>query len=357
MLGRVIYAQKELVGVTSDVLVRMKDEVLMVDPARTGVYIAKEKNDTLTTFAAPALATVLMTNIGKGRVNDELKDLEASDAFSGDDLYFSYYDNKLVPSEENPIQPEDIENRIRMIEKLREENYLTVDVDRETFIETINRLNDQDSKHSRTIFAIDALGSIKEKNIFYELSKDTVFNKVPDFNPLVLKFDENETMHIRDKSGKEYTIKPYVESYIEHPVPGVIYKGFLVNKPDENELRAFVTARFSHFKIGLHVSESRFTSDDLQEAAEMIHIEEDLIIRSNKTSKENFPFYPVSIDTRILMQMSRIFLDAANDSIIRISFTGDPDDAVLFETKGDGNFPDVAVAIAVLRPKALVSAR
>ena len=356
MLGRVIYAQKELVGVTSDVVVRTNDEVLMVDPARTGVYIAKEKNNTLTTFAAPALATVLMTNIGKDRVDDELKDLESSEAFLSDDLYFSYYDNKIVPNEENPIQPEDIEVRIRLIERLRSENYLTVEVDRETFIETVNRLDNDDVRRSRTIFAIDALGSVREKEIFYGLSKN-IFNKVPEFSPLALKFDENEMMQVKDLTGKEYTIRPYVESNIDHPIPGAICKGFLVNKPEDNELRAFVTARFSHFKIGLHISESRFTIDDLQTAAEMTDIPEDLIIRTNKASRQNFQFPPVSIDTRLLMQMSRIFLDAANDPVIRISFTGGPKDAVLFETRGDGNFPDIVVAIAVLNPEALVTTR
>lgn len=357
MLGRVIYAQKELVGVTSDVLIRTKDEVLMVDPARTGVYIARERDGSLSTFAAPAVATVLMSNIGAGRADDELKDLERSEAELGDDLYFSYYENKIVPSAENPIQPLDIENRLRQIDKLREENFLTVEVDRETFIETINRLDEKEAKRSRTIFAIDALGSIAERNIFYGLSEDLVFNKVPEFNPLTLKFDENEVMNVKDKNGVWYKIRPYVGSFIEHPVPGVIYKGFLVNKPDDDELRAFVTARFSHFKIGLHVSESRFTVDDLAEAAEMIHIPEDLIVRSNKMSRENFPFHPVSIDTKLLMQMSRIFLDAANDSVIRISFTGDPKDPVLFETRGDGEFPDIVVAVGILLPEALVSTR
>lgn len=357
MLGRVIYAQKELVGVTSDVVVHTQNEVLMVDPARTGVFIAREKNNTLSTFAAPALATVLMTNIAKDRADDELKDLEASEAFLGDDLYFSYYDNKIVANAENPIQPADIETRIRLIENLRAESYLSVEVDRETFIETVNRLGDQEAKKSRTIFATDALGSIAEKRIFYGMSPSSVFNKIPEFTPLVLRFDESETMRTRDKSGKEYIIRPYVGSNIDHPIPGAIYKGFLVNNPEDGELRAFVTARFSHFKIGLHVSEYRFTADDLPEAAEMIHIPEDLIVRTNKTSRENFPFYPVSIDTRVLMQMSRIFLDAASDPVIRITFSGKPNDAVLFETKGDGNFPDVVVAIATLDPDRPVTSR
>lgn len=357
MLGRVIYAQKELVGVTSDVLVRTKDEVLMVDPARTGVYIAKEKDGSISTFAAPAVATVLMTGIGTGRADEEIKDLDGAAGEIGDDLYFSYYENKIVPNSENPMNPADIENRLRQIEELRRENFLTVDVDRETFIETVNRLNEQESKKSRTIFATDALGSIAEKNIFYGLSSDIVFNKVPEFSPLVLRFDESETMKTKDKSGKEFIIKPYVGSNIEHPIPGQIYKGFLVNSPVDNELRAFVTARFSHFKIGLHVSETRFTVDDLQEAAEMIHIPEDLIVRSNLTSKNNISFYPVSIDTRILMQMSRIFLDSANDPVIRISFTGGPMDPVLFETKGDGEFPDVIVAVGVIDPEALITVR
>lgn len=357
MLGRVIYAQKELVGVTSDVLVRTTDEVLMVDPARTGVYIAKENDGTLSTFAAPAVATVLMTGIGKGRAEEEIKDLDGTAGVTEDDLYFSYYENKVVSSDENPMNPVDIEVRLRQIEELRRENFLSVDVDRETFIETVNRLNDQEAKRSRTIFAIDALGSIAEKNIFYGLSDDAVFNKVQEFSPLVLRFDENGEMRTKDKNGQDFIIKPYVGSNIGNPVPGLVYKGFLVNNPSDGELRAFVTARFSHFKIGLHVSETRFVRDDLQEAAEMIHIPEELIVRSNHMSKNNISFYPVSIDTRILMQMSRIFLDASNSETITIHFTGDPEDLVIFEAKGEGEFPDITVAVGILFPKARVSTR
>lgn len=356
MLGRVIYAQKELVGVTSDVRIRTADEVLILDPALTGVYISKESDGSLSTFAAPAVATILMTNIAKGRADEEVKDIEGSELVSGDDLYFSYYDNRIVP--DSPMEPSDIEARLRGIDDLRRENFLTVEVDRETFIETVNRLDDSDVRRSRTIFAVDGgAGSHAEKEIFYNISRDVVFNKVPDFTPLILVFDENEAMKIRDKSGRDYTIRPYVESIIEHPIPHTAYRGFLVNKPEDNELRAFVTAKFSHFKIGLHVSEQRFTSDDLDEAAEMIHISEDLIIRSNKMSRSNISFYPVSIDTKLLMQMSRIFLDTAIDPTIKISFTGDPKDPVLFETEGDGTFPDIVIAIGTLMPTVLATTR
>ena len=352
MLGRAIYGQKELVGMTTDVMIKTEGNILMIDPARSGVLIMEEKDGSVTTFSAPAVATVVIRNFCKGQLEDEVKNLERSTSELGKEMYFSYYEGKLLPASENPMNPSDIENRLREIDRLKKETFLEVDVDRETFIETINRLNEDEIKKSRTIFTTDSLGALWEKELFYKMDKSEVFNKVPEFTPLLLKFNENGEM-VTDK----YKIKPYVNSAVEYPIPGVVYKGFIVNSPFDGELRAFVSSKFSHFKIGLHVSEVRFVIDDLQWAAEMGHIPEDLIVRSNKTSRKNMSFYPVSIDTKILTQMSRIFLDLSNANDIKISFTGDPEDPVIFETKGDGVYPDIIVAISVLRPRALISAR
>lgn len=350
MLKKAIFAQKELVGMTSDVMIRMENNVLMLDPARSGVYIAKEKDGSLTTIATPAVATVVMTGLDRETAEEELAGIERETDAMGDELYFSYYEEKLMSAAKNPLSPNDMEFRLRQIDELKRNTFLSVDVDRETFVETINRLTPQEAKRSRTIFATDVIGTTLERKTFYEI--DSVFRKVDTFQPLLLRFDENEVMRAKGK-----TIRPFVGSIITKPVPGMVYKGFLVNQPEDNEFRAFVTAKFSHFKIGMHVSEIRFVADDLQEAAEMNHIAEDFLIRSNKASKVNIEFYPVSIDTRILMQMSRIFLDVACSDILRISFTGAPEDPVLFETVGNGEYPDVTVAISPLRPTALISAR